>query len=114
MLSRKTKHIKKGELRVIRVDRNALYELIGETILENSGSYFNLLQDNDAIIRFVFDNDFSGLTAYAMDYSQALGVELDLLDKYVEKSVNYTTDSFFYSDNKNKYVSINLPEKLSG
>lgn len=39
----KTKHLKKGELRIIQIDENAIFELLKETMMENASEYFDVL-----------------------------------------------------------------------
>lgn len=111
MTSRKTKHIKAGEARVIKVDRNALMELIYESIMEKSDDYFDLLRNSNTITSVVIDDDFRELTIYAMDYSSPRQIDIKSINEYVRKNVNITTESLFNGHNHKKYVTIKLPDQ---
>lgn len=39
----KVKHLNNGEVRVISIDKEAIYELLRETMMENSAEYFDIL-----------------------------------------------------------------------
>lgn len=112
MASRKTKHIKEGELRVIKVDRNALMELIYESIMEKSDDYFDLLRNSDTITNVVIDDDFRELTIYAMDFSNLGQINTKAISEYVQKNVDITTKSLFDGCTDKKYVAITLPDEL--
>ena len=89
----KTKHIPKNELRVIKIGREAIRELVYETIIEHAGDYFDLLSAVDKPCVWRWDEE-SGDLLFAI--SEKDPVEIYHLDfDKLNELLPYTTDSMF-------------------
>lgn len=108
MASKKTKHIAHDELRVIRIDRQAILELIHEAISAREDELFDLLPNNDAIIHVAISKDFDDAILYAMDLSKPEPVDFTSIDAYVKSNLDQvTTDSLYKAGTK--YVVMKRP-----
>lgn len=97
----KVKHLKEGELRVIKVGREALTEMIFENFMENGADYFDLLDSTKFVFHMKWDSETDELVCFVQDERYPLKIELD----EVAQRVGITTDSFY---SKNLYKTVYL------
>lgn len=87
----KIKHLKEGELRVIKVDRNALTEFIMETITDNATNYFDLLDITKVTFHMKWDKETDEFYCVINDEKHPVAIDFDQL----VKNTATTTDSLF-------------------
>lgn len=112
MLSREydKKHpIKNNELRVVKLNRDAIEQILWEALLDR-GEYILDLPNSDGIIfHMTVDETMSELTFYACDYSNIdRPPDFERYDTFIKENVEKTTDSIYYAlpDGKNYYKAL--------
>ena len=86
------KKIKKGRARIIKVNRDAVQELIWELFMERGHKYFNLKKvDDENIYSMMWDSNSQDLICVAYNLEDRDRVDIEQL----MKSIDYTTDTFF-------------------
>ena len=100
----KTKHIPNNELRVIKIGREAMRELVYETIIEHSGDYFDLLStvNKPCVIRW---DEETGDLLFSISEKRMDDLDYDELNAILP----YTADSLF-SPYHRRYQSVRLTE----
>lgn len=93
--------LKKDEARVIRINQDAIFELIYETFVEKSEQYFDLLDSTKVKLAFDWDQDKNEFTCVA--HTRDLQYQVDF--ESIAKEVGITTDSMFQS---HRYKTIEL------
>lgn len=91
MKSKKTKHLKKGELRVLQVRQDAIYELLRETLMERANTIFDILDVTKIGFQFYWDNATNQFICAVHDGAYSPDLDLDALGK----EVGVTTDTFY-------------------
>lgn len=99
----KVKHLKKGEIRVIGIDREAIYELLRETMMEHGMEYFELLSNTvEFDMRWSSKSDIFTCAVFDRNYSPKF-LDHDIL----EKKIGITTKTLFQ---KNRYKTVCLKD----
>lgn len=98
--------LKCGEARIIKVNKEAIHELLQELFMERGGKYFNLRRNNevDHLYQMAWDDVTGDFACVICNFDERNKVNLDRLIE----SVDYTTDTFF---SEKCYKSIQLGEE---
>lgn len=91
----------KGEMRVIRIGRDALMEILIENLMENKTKYFQLNPDDEVICSVHLDDDSMILTYTVTrvdDFLASKNKDVDFLK--IDMEVKETAQSVFDSVNK--------------
>lgn len=100
------KKIKKGKARIIKVNMDAVYELIWELFMERGYKYFNLKKvDDENIYSMRWDSNSQDLICVAYNLEDRDKIDMEQL----MESTDYTTDTFF---SKKCYKSIQLKNNI--
>ena len=103
-MSEKTKHLEENEVRVIKLSRAAIEEILWETFMEIGDDRLELEADSDDIIfRMTTDETMSELVFYACDFSGEKTPDFSRIDKFIKQNVQITTDSVFTVPGTGKY-----------
>ena len=97
-IKKTTNKLSNGECRVIRIDRDAIYELLRETFMEKKSEYFDLgNSQQDQLLYWNWDDQTGDFICFV---SENVHLDFDHIDKLVPTP---TTDSL-YSPNRYKTV----------
>ena len=103
-MSEKTKHLEENEVRVIKLSRAAIEEILWETFMEIGHDRLELETDSDDIIfSMATDETMSELVFYACDFSGEKAPDFSRIDKFIKQNVQITTDSVFTEPGTRKY-----------
>lgn len=103
-MSEKTKHLEENEIRVIKLSRAAIEEILWETFMEIGHDRLELETDSDDIIfSMATDETMSELVFYACDFSGEKVPDFSRIDKFIKQNVQITTDSVFTEPGTGKY-----------
>ncbi len=103
-MSEKTDHLEENEVRVIKLSRAAIEEILWETFMEIGDDRLELEADSDDIIfRMTTDETMSELVFYACDFSGEKTPDFSRIDKFIKQNVQITTDSVFTEPDTGKY-----------
>lgn len=107
----KQRFLRPNEARIITIGKDAIMELLTETLMENKCRYFDLDDNIDGSndIICIANWDRSDLLTYAVMPLKYCLEGYDLCIDRVNEKVGITTDSLF---KPNRYKSIVLTEKL--
>lgn len=95
------RRLKKGEVRVIRIDKEAMFEFFCETVMEKGCEYFDLHDLTKVTFQMNWDHDANEFTCVVCNSE-----DVDAVDaKLASKEVGLTTDTMF---RKNRYKVIVL------
>lgn len=97
----KVKHLKQGEIRAISIGREAIYELLRETMMENSAEYFDIL-GNTVMFEMRWNSKTEIFTCAVFDRKYPPD---DLDFDTLEKHLGLTTETL-YQRNRYKTVCI--------
>lgn len=95
------KRLKKGEARVIRIGKDAIFEFLCETMMENGCEYFDLHDVTKVTFQMTWDQNTNEFTCVVCNSEEADAVDAELISKKVE----LTTDTMF---RKNRYKEIEI------
>lgn len=112
-MTKKVSRLGKNEVRVIKIPREAIEEILWEDLMENGDEWFDLKRNSDDIIfRMNFDETMSELVFYAYDFPTDSVPKFDQIDEYIEDNVGFTANSMY---NKHEcgsfYQTISVPDK---
>ena len=109
-MSEKTNHLEENEVRVIKLSRAAIEEILWETFMEIGHDKLELEADSDDIIfRMTTDETMSELVFYACDFSGEKAPDFSRIDKFIKQNVQITTDSVFTEPGAGKtYQTIHI------
>lgn len=100
------RELKHGETRIIKVNKEAIHELVQELFMERGGKYFNLRRNNevDHLYQMEWDDITGDFACVICNFDERNQVDLDQL----MESMDYTADTFF---SKKCYRSIQLEKE---
>lgn len=96
------KKLEDNEVRIIKINRDAVYEFLYETIIENSPAFFDLHDMTKAEFQFSWDADG---TLSCIAYKRKPGRRVDI--SAIEEATEFTTNSLF---TKKRYKTILLTD----
>ena len=114
---RKLRQLKKGEVRVIKMEFDAIAEFVWEAFTPNGDDYFDLddldddLDDDELdddkigesqIYSMILDPDLKTLTFAACRVDELNSIDMDAINASLSK----TTDSMY--SNKRRYITLHL------
>ena len=105
MNSRKRKHLSRGEMRVIRVPKEAVWELVYETVMDRMPEYFDLLTGVGMPCHISWDVESGDMTIAVQDSKDDIAPNME---KVIE-TVPYTTESLL-STQRPYYCTVMLSE----
>ena len=85
------RRLKKGEARVIRIGKDAMFEFFCEMIMENGCQYFDLHDLTRVSFSMQWHRDSNEFTCIVCNNEDAAAVNLDIISEQVE----LTTDTMF-------------------
>ncbi len=95
----KVKHLKKGEIRVISIGREAIYELLRETMMENAEQYFDLLDMKTVKFQMSWDSQTDLFTCIIHNDQNTPDIDVQA----IVQEIGITAETLFY---KNRYKTI--------
>lgn len=98
----KVKHLKKGELRVIRIGREAIYELLRENMIENAEQYFDLLDMRTVTFQMIWSSQTDEFTCVVHDDQYTPNIDIE----NIAEKVSLTTETLFQ---KHRFQTIFIP-----
>lgn len=102
-MNNKIKRLKEDQYRVIRISKEALFELVYETVNDNLEAYFDLMDCTTVSSHHQLSDDGDYLCVVSSEYHLLEDIDLEeLLDKMPD-----TTESMF---NPERYKSLSLNE----
>ena len=104
--------LRDNEIRVIRLSKKALQELVWEHFMEIGNKIMDLPEDDSsAIFSMHVEGNLETLTLYAIKLSEVSGEVFEKVDTYCDRNINLTTDSLMNKPaNGSVYLSIVFPE----
>ena len=113
-MGRKVSKLGKNKLRVIKLPKQAIYEMLWEHFMDCHDEVLDLKPDStDTICSMKLADDFSELVFYACDLPKKGAPDFDRFDRYIEKNVGFTANSL-YTDGvskKDRYQTVTVPEE---
>ena len=112
-MTKKVSRLGKNEVRVVKIPREAIEEILWENLMENGDEWFDLKQNSDDIIfRMNFDETMSELVFYACDFPADSVPKFDQIDEYIENNVGFTANSMYNNHECGRfYQTISVPDK---
>lgn len=112
-MTKKVSRLGKNEVRVVKIPREAIEEILWENLMENGDEWFDLKQNSDDIIfRMNFDETMSELIFYACDFPADSVPKFDQIDEYIENNVGFTANSMYNKHECGRfYQTISVPDK---
>lgn len=99
-----------NELRVMKLSRSAVEELLWEALLKNGDRALDLVPRKDMAFRMTADETMSELLFYAFRHTDDRAPDFKSMDAFVRENVGITTDSLF-EKHKKPYTTVFLPKK---
>lgn len=111
MLYSNGRKLRKHEVRVIRLSRQAIYELVWEHFMKAGNEILDVPENDFSVIFGMYmDEKMEMLALYAMDLSNASDAVFSKVNTYCDQSLSFTTDSLSKKTmDEQKYISIVLP-----
>lgn len=112
MLYSNVRKFRKHEVRVIRLSRQAIYELMWENFMKVGNEIMDIPKNDFSVIFGMYmDEKLEMLALYAMDLSNASDAVFSEVNTYCDQSLSFTTDSLSKKTmDGQKYISIVLPK----
>lgn len=112
-MTKKVSRLGKNEVRVIKIPREAIEEILWEDLMENGDEWFDLKRNSDDIIfRMNFNETMSELVFYACDFPADSVPKFDQIDEYIENNVGFTANSMYNKYECGRfYQTISVPDK---
>lgn len=107
------KPLQNNEIRIIKLNKDAVAELLLELLMSNGADYFGL-PSNDAVddlYSFTYNHD--SLVYMAYKYDDYKKINFDSLERFIAEHLNFTTDSLFNGDKSFVSISISDANSLS-
>jgi hypothetical protein len=102
--SKKVKHLKDDRCRIIKIDKDALFEFIYETMIDNLKVYFDILDSTKVTSHHEFSSETGEYICLINDSKDKMPDDIDI--KKLLSKMSQTTSSL-YSDNRYKEISYN-------
>ena len=100
----KTSCLEENEIRVIKLSRAAIEEILWETFMEIGDDKLELEADSDDIIfHMTTDETMSELVFCACHFSAEKAPDFSRIDNFIKQNVQITTDSVFTVPGTGKY-----------
>ena len=112
IFNRRVHPLKKHEVRIIRLSKQAVLELVWEYFMKNGDELFNIKNDENFDVTFCMnvEDRLRTLTIYAIDLKDATESMRQKLDLYCEQKLGITAESLIATTEAGLcYVSIPLP-----
>ena len=110
MKKKQTKNLELNEVRVIKLDRAGIEEILLEVLSERGMDIFDI--DNQEVqYKMLFNDDLTELVYMVYRFSHATFKPACNVDKAISEIeiIKNTTDSIYTSNRKKKYISLNVP-----
>lgn len=98
--------INPGKCRIIRINGEAIYEILRENMFEHGADYFNLLPSSDYILSMQMDDSKSFFICVAYNRKEFQPIDFDRIHKEIE----VTATTLF--SGKKKYIDADLSSVL--
>ena len=95
------KRFKRGEIRAIKIDEDALYEFIRESVMEKSCDFFDQFDHKDSALCMRWNKADNSFTCIAYHVQDRHEVDFDQIDS----TLDFTTSTLF---RKHRYVTLDL------
>ena len=112
-MGRRAKKLKDHEIRVMRMPRSAIVEIIVETLMERGYKQLNIADDHDEniMLRVALNEDMSDLICYACNTSPEGEKEWERIDCAIRENVGITAGSIYERKKEEKpYVVLSKNE----
>lgn len=108
MKSKKTRGLKKGELRVIQVEQEAVYELLREVIIERANEIFDILDITKIGFRWEWDEKTNKVICIIHNGDYYPDLDFDTL----RKKVGITTSTFYTNAQQYQTIYVSQEEAM--
>ena len=99
-----------GEMRVISIDRDAVFEWLCESMIEHGKDFFDIADITSVTFHYIFERDTGQFSCAILKKSKDVGHPRDIVVNWdaVRAQTGTTTPSLFFGpDNKKLYKSLN-------
>ncbi len=104
-MSQQFKKMEKGELRIIKINRSAIEEMLWEHIMDNGERLLDLAAEQDEItFHMSIDWEAKELFFYASHISDNCALGFDIIDDYIKKNITITTNTLFKNNTEGKRI----------
>lgn len=105
---KKEKTIPEGKYRIIKIGKDALFEFIYESMLDNQGTFFDVTDTTKIVTTFDINWDTGELICLARnDYGEGEHLQCDIDTQKLISKLNDTTGSLY---NENRYIEVSKDE----
>lgn len=107
--SHKVKHLKNNTCRVVKIDKEALFEFVYETMIERLEQYFDLLDSTTVVSHHKFSEDTGDYICIINDENVQLPNDIDV-DVLITK-MEATTNTL-YANNRYKEMTFDEVRRI--
>ena len=105
--------LEKGEVRIIKINRSAIEELLWEHIMDNGERLLDLSTEQDDIIfHMSIDWKAKELFFYASHLSDVSVLGFDEVDDYIKRNIGITTSTLFKNSTEEKSIYNSIKTNL--